>query len=87
MDELGMLADSCYRSDTHAVDTKAADEPLKLDPDYQQLIDFIGFDSTSIDQLVNSSGLTPAEVSSMLLQLEMSGYIASNHGGTYNRLK
>jgi len=87
MDELGMLADSCYRSDTHAVDIKAADEPLKLDPDYQQLIDFIGFDSTSIDQLVNSSGLTPAEVSSMLLQLEMSGYIASNHGGTYNRLK
>ena len=87
MDELGMLADSCYRADPATLDTGAADKPLKLDPDYQQLIDFIGFDSTSIDQLVCSSGLTPAEVSSMLLQLEMSGYIASNHGGTYNRLK
>ena len=87
MDELGMLADSCYQADPTPLDTEAADKSLKLDPDYQQLIDFIGFDSTSIDQLVCSSGLTPAEVSSMLLQLEMSGYIASNHGGTYNRLK
>ena len=82
-----MLADSCYRADPATLDTGAADKPLKLDPDYQQLIDFIGFDSISIDQLVCNSGLTPAEVSSMLLQLEMSGYIASNHGGTYNRLK
>ena len=50
-------------------------------------IDYIEFDSTSIDQLVTRSGLTPAEVSSMLLQLEMSGYIASGPGGLYNRLK
>ena len=87
IDELGMLANSCYPPDQTTVNAEAADEPLKLDPDYQQLIDFIGFDNTSIDQLVCRSGLTPAEVSSMLLQLEMSGYIASSHGGTYNRLK
>ncbi len=87
MDELGMLADSCYRANTAAVDTEATDTPFKLDPEYQQLIDCISFDGASIDQLICSSGLTPAEVSSMLLQLEMSGYIASNHGGTYNRLK
>jgi len=87
MDELGMLAESCYPAAQAAAVSDMADEPLKLGPDYQQLIDFIGFDNTSIDQLVCSSGLTPAEVSSMLLQLEMSGYIASNHGGTYNRLK
>ena len=87
MDELGMLAESCYPAAQAAAVSDMADEPLKLGPDYQQLIDFIGFDNTSIDQLVCSSGLTPAGVSSMLLQLEMSGYIASNHGGTYNRLK
>jgi DNA processing protein len=87
IDELGMLANSCYPPDQTTVNAEAADEPLKLDPEYQQLIDFIGFDNTSIDQLVCRSGLTPAEVSSMLLQLEMSGYIASSHGGTYNRLK
>ena len=59
----------------------------ELDDDYKQLIDYIDFDSTSIDQLVTRSGLTAAEVSSMLLQLEMSGYIASSPGGIYNRLK
>ncbi len=51
-----------------------------------QLLDYIGYDPTSIDSLV-SSGLTPAEVSSMLLQLELGGYVASSPGGLYNRLK
>ena len=64
-----------------------AAEPSKLDSEYQYLIDFIEYHDTSVDQLVCSSGLTPAEVSSMLLQLELSGYIASSPGGLYNRLK
>ncbi len=87
IDELGMLAGSLNPVTPATSVADATDKPDKLGPEYQQLIDFIGFDNTSVDQLVCSSGLTPAEVSSMLLQLEMSGYIASNHGGTYNRLK
>lgn len=87
INELGMLAQSCYSTDKPTEEREVAAEPSKLDPEYQQLIDIIEFDSTSIDQLVCSSGLTPAEVSSMLLQLEMSGYIASSPGGLYNRLK
>ena len=87
MVELGMLAQSCYSASQSGNETEVAAEPSKLDPEYQQLIDFIGYESTSIDQLVSSSGLTPAEVSSMLLQLELSGYIASSPGGLYNRLK
>ena len=87
INELGMLAQSCYSTDKSTVEREVAAEPSKLGPEYQQLIDIIEFDSTSIDQLVCSSGLTPAEVSSMLLQLEMSGYIASSPGGLYNRLK
>jgi DNA processing protein len=58
-----------------------------LATDYLQLLDSIGYDPTSVDTLVETSGLTPAEVSSMLLQLEMSGYVASSAGGMYNRLK
>ncbi|MEN8204761.1 MAG: DNA-processing protein DprA [Pseudomonadota bacterium] len=87
MEELGILATSCYPAGQTTAETRVATEPSKLDPEYQQLIDFIEFDNTSIDQLVGSSGLTPAEVSSMLLQLELSGYIASSPGGLYNRLK
>ena len=87
MVELGMLAHSCYPATQSNIESEVAAKPSKLDPEYQQLIDFIGHESTSIDQLVGSSGLTPAEVSSMLLQLELSGYIASSPGGIYNRLK
>ena len=87
MDELGMLADSYYPPGQATVETEVAAEPSKLDSEYQYLIDFIEYHDTSVDQLVCSSGLTPAEVSSMLLQLELSGYIASSPGGLYNRLK
>jgi len=87
IDELGVLANCCYRQDQTADDTEVPDDLIELDPEYKQLIDLIGFDTSSIDQLVCSSGLTPAEVSSMLLQLEMRGYIASSPGGAYNRLK
>jgi len=40
-----------------------------------------------VDVLVETCGLTPAEVSSMLLQLELRGFVASSPGGLYNRLK
>jgi len=83
IDELGMLAQSCVQ----ATADKASEQGEKLDPEYQQMIDIIGFDSTSVDQLVEKCGLTPAEVSSMLLQLEMAGYLVSSPGGVYNRLK
>ena len=59
----------------------------ELDNDYLQLLEIMGFDGISIDRLVEQSGLTPAEVSSMLLQLEMGGQVAANHGGYYIRLK
>ncbi|MGD2112146.1 MAG: DNA-processing protein DprA [Gammaproteobacteria bacterium] len=85
IDELGPLAVACRP--VARPDPAAPESPHQLAEDYQQLIEIIGFDNTSIDQLVAGSGLTPAEVSSMLLQLEMAGYVASSPGGIYNRLK
>ena len=87
IDELGALASACVRQTDVAPADEAQPQPAELDVEYRQLLDNIEFESTSIDQLVTRSGLTPAEVSSMLLQLEMSGYIASSPGGIYNRLK
>ncbi|MCK5382549.1 MAG: DNA-processing protein DprA [Gammaproteobacteria bacterium] len=87
IDELGALAGACAEQPGARHPEEQSGQPRELDPEYLQLLDNIEFESTSIDQLVTRSGLTPAEVSSMLLQLEMSGYIASSHGGTYNRLK
>jgi predicted Rossmann fold nucleotide-binding protein DprA/Smf involved in DNA uptake len=36
---------------------------------------------------VETSGLTPAAVSSMLLQLELKGFVTPSPGGLFNRLK
>ena len=87
IDELGALAGACSQQPNPGRPEEHPDLARELDGDYLQLLDSIEFENTSIDQLVTSSGLTPAEVSSMLLQLEMSGYIASSPGGIYNRLK
>jgi DNA processing protein len=83
IEELGALAGACRALVTET----PAEQPDKLAAEYMQLLELIGFDDTSVDRLVNNSGLTPAEVSSMLLQLELDGYIAASHGGQYNRLK
>jgi len=87
IDELGILADTCKSLSQPDEQDETPGHTRKLGAEYFQLLDNMGFDSTSIDNLVTMSGLTPAEVSSMLLQLEMSGYIASNPGGLYNRLR
>ncbi len=86
IDELGALAGACATPEPQDMDQARA-PARELSTDYLQLLDSIGFEPTSIDAVVETSGLTPAEVSSMLLQLEMSGFVASCTGGLYNRLK
>jgi DNA processing protein len=88
MDELGALASAIPGLDTVPARPPAEPETTQqLAEDYAQLLESIGFENTSVDKLVKTTHLTPAEVSSMLLQLEMNGYIAANPGGFYNRLK
>ena len=87
IDELLPLAGSLPLEPGQPLAADAVDNTPQLDEDYSQLLEIMGFEPVSINQLVENSRLTPAEVSSMLLQLEMSGYVAASHGGTYNRLK
>lgn len=54
--------------------------PGNLEPDYQKLWDGLGFDPTGMDQLVARTGLTAAELSSMLLVMELDGRVAVEHG-------
>jgi DNA processing protein len=87
MDELGALAITLAPGTLTTRTPTGKETTPQLDEDYAQLLESIGFENTSIDMLVKTTHLTPAEVSSMLLQLEMNGYIAANPGGFYNRLK
>lgn len=68
---------------------QAADNPPEgpgiLDGDYQQLLDCMGYDPVAIDGLVNCSGLTAEQVSSMLLLLELQDYVVASAGGRYAR--
>ena len=56
-------------------------DPLApLDPDYQPLWLALGHDPTGMDSLVERTGLTTAELSSMLLVMELDGRVAVEHG-------
>ncbi|MFW2405715.1 MAG: DNA-processing protein DprA [Gammaproteobacteria bacterium] len=54
-----------------------------VDPEYQRLLELIGWDPVTVDVLVNRSGLTADEVSSMLLILELEGRVQPLFGGCY----
>ncbi len=70
---------------------KTADSPSSptqsLDAEYQQLLESIGHDPTSVDVIIERSGLTADVVSSMLLLLELEGYVSSATGGRYARTR
>ncbi len=70
-----------------AEQTQTADNPspTQLDKDYLQLLDAMGYDPVSMDILIQRSGLTIEQLSSMLLILELNDYIQPAPGGLYIR--
>jgi len=57
-----------------------------LDADYRALLDALGYEPASVDALVERTGLTTDVVSSMLLMLELKGYVSSAPGALYVRV-
>jgi len=62
-----------------------ANSQMLLDKDYKILLDALGFEPASIDQLIDRCGLKADEVASMLLILELEEHISSVPGGLYVR--
>ena len=56
------------------------------DPEYKLLLNSLDFAPTSVDALVERTGLTPDVVSSMLLMLELQGHVEASPGGRYSRV-
>jgi DNA processing protein len=65
---------------------RGGDEP-DADPEYRKVLELLGFEARSITDLIETSGLTAAELSSMLLVLELEGFVEALPGGRYSRLK
>ncbi len=69
----------------------AAGEQSERNSDYvrsaseRSLLGALGHDPASVDTLIERTGLTAEEVSSILLALEMQGYVSSLPGGLYSR--
>ncbi len=75
--------------DALAIDASAAGggDWIDEDPAYGALLDAMGYDPIGFDTLAERVGLTPDILSSMLLSLEMYGYVESSHGGRYTRIR
>ena len=61
------------------------DGPPTVDDDHRQLLACMGHDPVAPDELIVRSGLPAQSVSSMLLLLELQGYVSSHPGGRYSR--
>ncbi|PCH85725.1 MAG: DNA-protecting protein DprA [Piscirickettsiaceae bacterium] len=82
LEELGQIAQ---------IDNMGTQTPVKesktpsLGVEYDDLLEKIGFEPTSVDILVQESEFTAEEISSMLLVLELQGFILSASGGLFYR--
>lgn len=63
-----------------------SETPSQPPNDHARLLTAMGYDPVSIDTLVERSGLTAAEVSSILLLVQLQGLISPLAGGLYTRL-
>lgn len=84
LDELGPLANAALSRQEIAVNTTPV--PVVFDQQYAEVLNCLGFEPTSIDTMVERTGLTAEALSSILLVLELHNQIASIPGGSYIRL-
>ena len=83
LEELGALVNLVTRDlenrENRHISVKGLDESSKL------LLDNIGRDPVSIDDLVDASNMSASEISGLLLQMELQGYIETLPGGEFKR--
>jgi len=57
-----------------------------LDPQHRAVLEAMGYDPTTTDEVVERTGFPANEVSSILLLLELRGHVSSGAGGQFTRL-
>jgi DNA processing protein len=87
LEELAPLLTLELPLETRAIpDSGTAPDAEPHDPEYRLLLNSMAFAPTSVDALVERTGLTPDVVSSMLLMLELQGQVEATPGGHYSRV-
>ncbi|HSD54657.1 MAG TPA: DNA-processing protein DprA [Burkholderiales bacterium] len=79
---LGGLRPGKERSETSE---QQAESGRRLDKEYEILLDALGFEPAGIDALVSRTGLKTDAVASMLLILELEGWVEQQRGGVFCR--
>ncbi len=78
---VGMLAEGT--NTTNKTEDEETNSSQNVDDEYKQVLKCIDFEPTSVDKVVERSGLTADAVCSMLLVLELQGYVTALSGGYY----
>ena len=84
LEELGTFNLDMLRESRQPADFGPGEE-LDVDDNQLKLLNFMDFSPASVDSLISRSGLTPEQVSSMLLVLELHNRVESVAGGLYIR--
>lgn len=84
IEELGALGNAALSWRNSIINSSPP--PGKLDQQHTYVLDCLGYEPTSIDMMVERTGLTAETLSSILLVLELHNQVESSHGGTYVRL-
>ncbi len=75
-----------FERNKRSVDSRPeSQEPPSLAPREAHILEACDFEPIAFDRLVNKTGLTAPEVSSILVSLEMKGLVRSDHGGAFVR--
>lgn len=74
-------------SQVTVIDSVPANAETALDADQTALLQAMGFDPIGLDQIIQVSGLNAQAASSMLLILELEGYLHKEPGGLYQRIR
>jgi DNA processing protein len=84
----GMFSEADGKNQSFAQNSEQKQETelnlaINVDDEYKQVLKCIDFEPTSVDKVVERSGLTADAVCSMLLVLELQGYVTALSGGYY----
>ncbi len=82
----GLSADKSSLNQILNIELPTPLKPERLDNDYEMLLDALGFEPASIDDLVDRTGLSPGAIASMLLILKLDGKVETRPGAFFSRV-